>query len=70
MKKKRADKARPRYANSKVLPDITIRYGKSGELPFEAHKVLLSAKSGWFAAAFTGGFTVSSGLQAKVADSY
>jgi hypothetical protein len=32
--------------------------------------VLLSAKSGWFAAAFTSGFTVSSALQVKVADSY
>ncbi|CAN9454314.1 unnamed protein product [Alternaria alternata] len=48
-----------RYSNSKVLSDVTIRYGASGELKFEAHRLLLSAQSRWFEAAFTGGFAES-----------
>jgi hypothetical protein len=42
-----------------VLSDVTIRYGASGELKFKAHRLLLSAQSRWFEAAFTGGFAVS-----------
>ncbi|KAI4659426.1 uncharacterized protein J4E78_005854 [Alternaria triticimaculans] len=48
------------YSNSRVLSDITIRYGVSGERTFEAHKVVLSAMSYWFKAAFTGQFAESS----------
>ena len=48
-----------RYSNSKVLSDVTIRYGASSELKFEAQRLLLSAQSRWFEAAFTGGFAVS-----------
>ena len=47
-----------RYSNSKVLSDVTIRYGASSELKFEAQRLLLSAQSRWFEAAFTGGFAV------------
>ncbi|KAI4640053.1 hypothetical protein J4E93_008853 [Alternaria ventricosa] len=48
------------YSDSKVLSDITIRYGASGERTFEGHRLLLSAKSYWFKAAFTGQFAESS----------
>lgn len=41
-----------------MLADVTIRYGDAGELKFEAHKVVLCAKSHWFEGAFTGGFKV------------
>ncbi|RYN99230.1 hypothetical protein AA0120_g1969 [Alternaria tenuissima] len=48
-----------KFSNSKVLSDITIRYGASGELKFEAHRLLLSAQSRWLETAFTGGFVES-----------
>jgi hypothetical protein len=48
-----------RFANSSTLSDVTIHYGDSGELRFEADKAVLSAKSRWFEAAFTGNFQVS-----------
>lgn len=48
-----------------TLSDVTIRYGASEELTFEAHKLLLSAKSYWFEAAFTGGFAVGHELERK-----
>lgn len=54
-----ADKIDHSYSDLKVLSDITIRYGASGERTFEAHRIVLSAKSYWFKAAFTGQFAVS-----------
>ena len=59
VKGKRTRARDSRFSNSKVLSDITIRYGASGELKFEAHRLLLSAQSRWFEAAFTGGLAVS-----------
>ncbi|KAI4947350.1 hypothetical protein J4E91_006702 [Alternaria rosae] len=55
-----ADKTDHSYSDSKVLSDITIRYGALGERTFEAHRILLSAKAYWFKAAFTGQFAESS----------
>ncbi|KAI4931170.1 hypothetical protein J4E85_003759 [Alternaria conjuncta] len=48
------------FSDSKILSDITIRYGPIGERIFEAHRIVLSSKSYWFKAAFTGGFAESS----------
>ncbi|KAI4684069.1 hypothetical protein J4E81_009232 [Alternaria sp. BMP 2799] len=48
------------FSDSKVLSDITIRYGAIGERIFDAHRIVLSSKSYWFKAAFTGGFAESS----------
>ncbi|KAG9186017.1 hypothetical protein G6011_02573 [Alternaria panax] len=56
-----------KYSNSKVLSGITIRYGDAGELKFEAHRLLLSAKSHWFEAAFTGGFSENNNKEITLA---
>ncbi|KAH7081171.1 hypothetical protein BKA63DRAFT_561730 [Paraphoma chrysanthemicola] len=47
------------YSNSSKFSDVTIRYGNAGEVTFDAHKVILSAKSFWFKKAFAGAFMES-----------
>jgi len=47
-----------RYHNSSVLSDVTIHYGKEGELTFYGHKLLLATKAQWFKKAFTSGLSV------------
>ncbi|KAH4943234.1 hypothetical protein HBI79_015570 [Parastagonospora nodorum] len=57
-----------KYANSAIFSDVTIRYGHAGEIKFEAHKLILSSKSHWFEAAFTGGFQETSATQVRLYD--
>ncbi|KAH6503494.1 hypothetical protein HBI55_026150 [Parastagonospora nodorum] len=57
-----------KYANSAIFSDVTIRYGYAGEIKFEAHKLILSSKSHWFEAAFTGGFQETSATQVRLYD--
>ncbi|KAH7091637.1 hypothetical protein FB567DRAFT_589514 [Paraphoma chrysanthemicola] len=47
------------YSNSSRFSDVTIRYGNAGEVTFDAHQVILSAKSYWFKNAFAGPFKES-----------
>jgi hypothetical protein len=42
-----------RYIHNVQFSDITIRYGKKGQLVFHGHKVILASSSIWFQTAFS-----------------
>ncbi|KAF2714398.1 hypothetical protein K504DRAFT_346949, partial [Pleomassaria siparia CBS 279.74] len=57
-----------RYHNSKILSDITIRYGEKSEKVFYGHKQLLSSRSYWFEKAFTSSFQESEAKEITLHD--